>query len=249
MFLSGYISTRVLRLSEVGTHPQRQGNDSSPANEKFHLYDRRRTEDKCFTTTQIFQTLNIPSSGRSDLGCDNAVLCAGASLCCSQTHPHRNPTDTCCEICLLCAERRKVRGKKWPKVCFWAPPEAHCAVWCSQYRRYRCCPLIRSYRSWWGPEMRWGLFAAADFPSLCSPRRNMALIHPAVLWLPAEPVPAVTCRLQERCGSTAQGPGTCRGFWEPPTPHSNNQESFILVQGTFLLKVDFPLLGYESRTT
>lgn len=28
----------------------------------------------------------------------------------TQTHPHSNPTDTCCQICLLFAEQQKVHG-------------------------------------------------------------------------------------------------------------------------------------------
>lgn len=28
-------------------------------------------------------------------------------LCCGQPHPRYNPTDTCCEICRLCAEQQK----------------------------------------------------------------------------------------------------------------------------------------------
>lgn len=101
----------MLRLSEVSTHPQRQGNDSSPANEKFHLCDRRRRRTNVSQQHKSLKLFKDQSSERSDRGCEYAVLCAGASPCCSQTHPHRNPTDTCCEICLLCAERRKVRGK------------------------------------------------------------------------------------------------------------------------------------------
>lgn len=96
-------------------------------------------------------------------------------------HPPCNPTDTCCEICLLCARAAQSARKKCKKKCgafFLHSFELAVLRASSQVR-----PLVQSLTGagevWRRGDDRSAVrrLAAAGFPSLCSTRRNMALIH------------------------------------------------------------------------
>lgn len=114
-----------------------------------------------------------------------------------------NPTDTCCEICLLCAEsapKKSVKSRPMLRPRFTAG--------CSQYDRqavYLLEDFLELMR--FGYEIIAPKLTIADFPFLCLARRNMALIHPTVVILfLLSPVGWGST------GSQPMGPGTCRGL-------------------------------------
>lgn len=104
------------------------------------------------------------------------------------------------EICLLCAELHKVRGKVYSLTAL-SLPYNRTTISFSAY--------LTSYRGWCfeAEQVIHGgqKLAAADLPSLCLARRNMALIHPTVVPFLCSPV--------GWGGFTGGGPGASRGLW------------------------------------
>lgn len=152
--------------------------------------------------------------------------------CCSQPHPHYNPTDTCCEIYLLCAKRQKVRGKK--------VGEASSSL---------CCGLqsVESKNlSKILPELSlvWRRDEGCTVVRSSHPQTSPPSVQPTAIWRssipqrsPEEPVPAAADRLE---GSQPGVRGPVRDF-----PTQPKQFPF-LSKGHFNSTWSFPHLQYDS---
>lgn len=110
-------------------------------------------------------------------------------------HPHSNPTDTCCEICLLCAESaRRKKSVGGESTCMWCSSEqagfkasdSITHTWSSL-----CGGLLPELMRWLGADSGDGCTEVPVLapcqpqisPPPCSARRNMAILHPGLFLL------------------------------------------------------------------
>lgn len=246
MIFSGYISTRVLRLREVGTHPQRQGNDSSPANEKFLPYDRRwrrKNVSQQHTSLKllIFRARGVQILAVITLSFVRELPCAAARHILTVI-----PLTLVARFASFVQRGEKCAEKSGPKCVL--RHRLKLAVLCDAVSTRGTDAVHLSDLTGVDEVRRWD-------EDCSQPQISPPSAHPGAIWRSSTPLccgcrPSLFLRSPAGCRSAASPQTRVRGpAGDSEGPHSKNQDTFILVERTFLLMVDFPLLGCEYRTT